>query len=296
MKVRTMTVIATGLALVILISSTPAQEKQQAPIKIGVAGSLFRDLSEAKTETLIPDFEGLFLEHTGLKGEIIKAGDATDVGKKLNDKTVQLGVLNGFEFAWARQSFPELRPLVIAAQRQKNLKAFVVVLNESKAASLADLKGKVLSIPSGTPEQCHLFLERELAAMKVDPKTFFAKVELHPNSEDALDDVLRNKVQAVLVDGISLDTYEQVNPGRYARLKMLKQAEGFPPAVMAYRTGGFDDATLAQLKKGLLNAKNTVKGKEQLAQWKLTGFEEVPNEFEGMVVDILKRYPPEKKN
>ncbi|HYV39039.1 MAG TPA: PhnD/SsuA/transferrin family substrate-binding protein, partial [Gemmataceae bacterium] len=203
MNVRSITAIVSAavFAMAIGASLAPGQQKQPETIKIGVANSMFRDLSDAKIDTLIPDFEALLQDQTGFKGEVVKTDDAGALGKKLNDKAVQLGVFQGFEFAWARQSYPKLKPLIIAVQRQRNLKACIVVLDDNKATSLANLKGKVLSIPKRSPEHCHLFLERELGAMKVSQKDFFAKVVDHPNPEDALDDILRKKVDAVLVDG-----------------------------------------------------------------------------------------------
>jgi len=291
MKVGSMVAIAAGFALVTLAVPAPGKQKQQEAIKIGVADSMFRDVSAAKVDTLLPELERLVLEHAGLKNEIVKAGSSGELANKINDKAVHLGVFFGFEFAWARQSYPELKPLIIAVQRQRSLKAFVVVAKENPAASIADLKRSVLSIPGGCPEHCRLFLERELTFMGADQKGFFGQTVVHPTSEDALDDLLRGKVQAVLVDGIGMDVYRQVNPGRYARLKILKFVEGFPPTVLVYREGGIDAATLVKLKKGLVSANSTVGGKEQLGQLNLSAFENVPADYESMLADIFKRYP-----
>jgi ABC-type phosphate/phosphonate transport system substrate-binding protein len=290
MNVRRIAAIA-GLALFALAWAAPASQEQPGAITIGMGSSMFRDLTPAKVDSIIPEFEGLFFDLTGLKGRIVRAGDSADVAKKLHEKVVLVGVFQGFEFAWARQSYPDLKPLVIAVERQRSLKAMVVVLKDNKAKSLTDLKGQVLSIPNRCPEYCHLFLQRELGTLGSDQKEFFGKVLEHPSAEDALDDLLRNKVQAVLVDGNSLDLYAEVNPGRHARLRTLTSAEGFPPGLMAYREGGLDQATLVKIKKGLMNASTTVKGKEQLVQWRLSGFEEVPADYEKMLADILKRYP-----
>jgi ABC-type phosphate/phosphonate transport system substrate-binding protein len=295
MKVRSMVAIAAGFALVTLAVPAPGKQKQQEAIKIGVADSMLRDLSAANVDTLLPELERLVLEHAGLKNEIVKAGSSSELAEKLKDKTVQLGVFYGFEFAWARQSYPELKPLIIAVQRQRSLKALVVVAKENQAASIADLKRSVLSIPGRCPEHCRLFLERELTFMGADQKDFFSKTVVHPTSEDALDDILRGKVQAVLVDGIGLDVYKQVNPGRYARLKILKSVEGFPASVLAYREGGLDEATLVKLKKSLVSANTTAGGKQQLVQLNLSAFENVPADYESMLVDILKRYPAPPK-
>jgi ABC-type phosphate/phosphonate transport system substrate-binding protein len=294
MNVRIIASIAC-LASFALAWAAPGSQEQQGPIKIGAGNSMFRDLSPAKADALIPDFESMLFEHTGLKGQIVKTDDSADLAKKLHDKAVLVGVFQGFEFAWARQSYPELKPMVIAVERKRNLKALVVVLKDSKANSLADLKGQVLSIPNRCPEYCHLFLDRELGALGSQQKEFFAKVVAHPSAEDALDDILRKKVQAVLVDDNSLDLYGQVHPGRHAGLRALTSAEGFPPAVLAYREGGLDQTALGKLKKGLINVSTTVRGKEQLVNWRLSGFEEVPANYESMLADILKRYPAKAK-
>ena len=291
--------LALSLALVLgsatLASNAPAQQKQQPPLKLGMVSSLFHDLPDSKVQALLPELQNLMREQTGLQGEVLTAGDAQDLGKQLNDNAVQLGVFHGFEFAWARQSYPKLKPLLIAVNRQQHsLKAFVAVLDENKATALADLKGKVISIPERCPAHCLLFLERELSAMGIEQKDFFSKVVHHTSVEDALDDILRDKVQAALVDGAGLANYDQVKPGCFVRLKMLKQAEGFPPGVVAFREGALDEATLAKFKAGMIGANTTTRGKEQMAQWKLTAFEGVPADFEAMAADILKRYPAAK--
>jgi ABC-type phosphate/phosphonate transport system substrate-binding protein len=259
-----------------------------------MVNTLFHDMPDAKVQTLLPELRNLMREQTGLDGEFIVVGDAQDLGKKLNDNQVQFGVFQGFAFAWARDSFPELKPLLIALNRQPVLKASVVINKESKAAALGDLKEKIISIPKGCPEHCRLFLDRELAKLGGEQSSFFAKIVQHGNVEDALDDVLRDKVQAALVDGEGLDAYEQVNPGRFARLKMLLQSDGFPPGLVAYRQGAIDEATLTKFKSGMIKANSSVSGKEQMALWKLSAFEELPKDFEASLADILKKYPAPK--
>ncbi len=184
------TTAASGLAavtvgLAILASHAPAQQKK-TPLKIGMVSSLLHDLPEAKVQALLPELQNLMREQTGLEGEVIAAGDALDLGKQINDNAIQLGVFHGFEFAWARQTYPKLKPLLIAVNRQQHsLRAFVAILNENKATSLADLKGKAISIPQRCPAHCLLFLERELSAMGVEQKDFFGKIVNHASVEEA---------------------------------------------------------------------------------------------------------------
>jgi ABC-type phosphate/phosphonate transport system substrate-binding protein len=287
---------AVALGLALLPDAVPAQEAQAppAPLKIGLVNSLFRDVPAGMAQIVAPPFQRLMRDQTGLEGEVVFAGDAQDLGKQLNDKQVQLGVFYGFEFAWAQQRYPDLKPLVVAVAKQRTIKAYLVVRNDSTAVSLADLKGKAVSVPRRSREYTHLFLDRELAKMGTDQKDFFATVVHHPSIEDALDDILRDKVQAALVDAIALENYEQVKPGCYVRLKVLAQSESFPPGVVAYRDGALDTSTLSRFKDGMIAANQTVRGKELMALFKLAAFETVPSDLNQTLDNILKVYPPPK--
>ncbi len=256
-----------------------------------MVGSLFRDVPPALVKLLTPPFQSMMRDQTGLEGEIIPAGEALDLGKQLNDKSLQLGVFHGFEFAWVHQRYPDLKPLVIAINRHRLLKAYLVVRNDNPAASFGDLKGKVISVPRRSREHCHLFLDRELAKVPAVESEFFGKVVNHSSIEDALDDILRDKVQAVLVDGVALESYEQVKSGCFARLKVLRESEVFPPAVVVYRQGAIDDVTLGKFKDGMITANQSTRGKELMATWKLTAFESVPADFDLVLSNILKAYP-----
>ncbi len=69
--------------------------------------------------------------------------------------------------------------------------------------------------------------------------------------ESALDDVVRGKYPAALVDTSGLEFYKDLKPGVFARLKVLVQSEVFPPVVIVYHKGALNDATLARIRNGL---------------------------------------------
>jgi len=278
----------------LLPALAPGQQAQSpaTPVKIGMVNTLFRDVPPSLVQVMTPPFQTLMRDQTGLDGEIIAAGDAEDLGKRLNERKVQLGVFHGFEFAWAQQKFPDLKPLMIAVNKQRSLKAFVMVRDDSKGLTLADLQGKTVSVPKRSKEHTLLFLERELAKLGTDQKTLFGKVIAHASIEDALDDILRDKVQAVLVDALALQSYEEVKSGCFARLKVLKESETFPPGVVAYRQGAIDNVTLNKFREGMLTANQNARGKDLMSLWKLTAFENVTADFEQMVTNIVRAYPP----
>ena len=65
----------------------------------------------------------------------------------------------------------------------------------------------------------------------------------------------------------------------------------FPAAVIAYRPGILDEATLKKFRDGMLGADQTILGKQMLTLWKLTAFAPVPDDYDQTLLDIVKTYP-----
>src|SRR5205823_2850017 len=124
------TLVGAGLALCLLglANPMPAGEiKSPETVRIGMVSTLFNDIPPALVEFVGGPFKTLMKEFTGLDGHLKVGGDAYEVGKKLTDKTLDLAVFHGFEYGWARQKFPDLRPLTIAVSKHRQVHAFLVV-------------------------------------------------------------------------------------------------------------------------------------------------------------------------
>jgi ABC-type phosphate/phosphonate transport system substrate-binding protein len=271
----------------------PAQGmKTTEPVRIGMVGTLFNDIPPALIDFAGGPFKMLMKEFTGLDGQLIVGGDAFEVGKKLMDKKLDLAVFHGFEFGWARQRHPELRPLTIAVSKHRVVHAFLVVRADSDIKTLSELKGKNVGFPRKSKEHCRQFMERGcLECGQCNAKTFFGQVQTPANVDDALDDILRGKLHAVITDGLSLEEYEQIKPGCHARLKTIKQSEPFPPAVIAYCDGALDAVTLQKFRDGMISANLAPRGRDMMSIFKMTAFETVPVTYDQMVADILRHYP-----
>jgi ABC-type phosphate/phosphonate transport system substrate-binding protein len=146
-------------------------------------------------------------------------------------------------------------------------------------------------MPRSSMEHTRLFLERRCLARGKAPQDFFASVATPATAEDALDDVVDGAVQAAVVDGVALTCYQRRKPGRFARLKEVQRSETFPAAVVAYRAGGLDGETLGRFREGMLRANEDARGRQLLTLWKITGFEEVPEDYERTLAGIIKAYP-----
>jgi ABC-type phosphate/phosphonate transport system substrate-binding protein len=284
-------VVAGGAGLAATAPAAENEANRPGTVRIGMVSSLFRDTPEPLVQSMMQPFGVLMESQTGLTGKLMAAGGAARLGKLLAEDQVQLGVFHGFEFGWARQKYPDLRPLMIAVNQEHHLHALILVRADASAQTLADLKGRSLAVPLHTRGHCHLYLEHCCQLAGLEPEKFFAKITAPANVEDALDDLVDNLVQAALVDGTALDCYHRRKPVRFAKLRTLQRSETFPAAVVAYHPGSLDDATLRRFREGMLNANKGVLGRQFLTLWKLTGFEPIPDDYEQTLANILKAYP-----
>jgi len=261
-------------------------------VRIGLISSLFRDTPESTAVAMMQPLGALMESQTGVRGQLVPGGTALFLGQQLAENKVQLGVFHGVEFAWARQRYPQLKPLVIAINQQRHLRAYVLVREETPLPAFADLRDQTLSLARGSREHSLLFLNRLCREASQDPKSYFAKVTNPSNAEDALDEVAEGAVRATVVDGVTLECYKRRKPGRYGKLKPICESEVFPAAVIAYCPGQLDDKKLNSFRNGLINCSQSAQGKHLLTLWRLTAFEPVPPDYEQTLAAIVKAYPP----
>ncbi len=266
---------------------------RSAPIRIGLINTLFRGTPESLLALVSRPLQALMESQTGMTGNLVSGGDADSLGRQLKENKFQLGVFHGVEFAWARQKYPNLKPLVLAVNHNARLHACVVVRQESDAKGLADLRDKSVALPRLTREHCTLYLERRCQSCGLPLKKYFEKVTTPTDAEDALDDVVDANVQATVVDEVAFQLYQQAKPCRAAKLKVAQQSETFPAAVVVYhQPGPLDEDTLGRFREGLLKAHLNPRGQQLLAMCRITAFEKIPEDYEQMLLEISKAYPP----
>ncbi len=264
------------------------------PIRLGIVQSFFRDVPEPMVGVAMKPFSALVKMQTGFDSELAPPTDTETLGELLSKNKVQLALFEGVEFAWAKQNWPDLHPLVIVVNEHRNRQAFLMVRQDSKIASFSDLQGKQLGIPRRSRSHCHLFVERLCRENGKEAKDFFSKWVTSSGAETALDDLADGGVQAVVVDREALACYKRRKPGRADRLKELQKSEVFPDSVVAYRRGVFDQTVLNRFREGLKKADSTSIGRQLLLLWNMTSFEEIPADYERILADIGKAYPPPK--
>ena len=285
-----------GLAGLVPAPRADGEELKTSAVRIGLASTLFRDTPDVLVNTMMRPFKSLLESQTGIPGQLLPGIRPDDLGQQLKDDKVQLAVFNGIEFAWAKNKHDDLKPLMLAVNQQKYLRAYVLVRDDSSAAGLLDLKGKTLAVPRRTREHCHVYLERHCQALGKTPRELFEKITTPGTMEEGVDAVVNGQVDAVLIDGVFFSWYEERKPARFARLKAIEKSEVFPAAIVAYCANGLDDATLRRFREGMLTAKENPRSVQLMTLCQMTGFESVPADYDKLLKDIVKSYPaPQKK-
>jgi ABC-type phosphate/phosphonate transport system substrate-binding protein len=293
MRLLILSLALTALATCCLLtSSASGEETPTPPVQIGMVRTLFADKPKVMIDFLLERLGAFLKEQTEVDGKVTMAGDALDLGKLLHENRYQLGFFYGIEFAWAQQKYSDLRPVMLVISKHRNWHAKLVAAKENAGGTFAVFRGKDLALPGRHKPHCRLFVEKSCArAGQCDPKAFFSHIT-HPESvEDALDSVLLGQVQAAIVDERGWEHYQSIKPGSFARLKVIEESEAFPPGVIAYRAGGLAEPKLGRFRAGLVNAAKSPRGRDTMALFGITSFDEVPGDFDQTLAAIRKAYP-----
>ncbi|MBY0515214.1 MAG: phosphate/phosphite/phosphonate ABC transporter substrate-binding protein [Gemmataceae bacterium] len=284
--------LAAAVPAVALVPAAPAQDPPVAPptvIRLGLLTGMFRDVSPDLIQAASVPFRDQFKRATGLDAGVELVDDYRTLAAKLNDKKLQFGVFHGYEYAWARDQYPDLLPLVVSVPTGGKVQACLVVNAASKAEKPADLKGNCVTVPIGTKSHCHLYLERLQAELPPNTCGPSGPRELGP--EEALDNVCANKCPAALVDIGSLTAFQNNKPGAAASLKVLDRSELFPAGVVVYRKDAIDPQVVEKVRKSLVDVRSNPQGRAFLMLWRLQGFTVPADGYYTDLERIKKAFP-----
>jgi ABC-type phosphate/phosphonate transport system substrate-binding protein len=260
-------------------------------LHIGTSGSLALN-SGVNEDTAIDTLKSFIRDETGFNNEITKQKNWKDVAEKMRSGQLDLGVFQGFEFAWAKEKFPELNGLAIAINVYPNRYAFLVARKDNHIANFAGLKGQAIAMPQSSEGQLSLFLDRLASQTGTPADRYFSRITQPKNVEDAIDDVVDGAVQAAVVDRAGLEAYKRRKPGRFQQLREVTHSAAFPSPVVAGYDSKLNASTVQKVVDGLLNANQNDRGQRLLEMFKLTGFQKTPADFDQLLASTRKNYPP----
>jgi len=194
----------------------------------------------------------------------IRFGEASKLVSDLEAGSVHLAVLQGFEYrALPQKTKDVLKPLAILVEDRPpadvNPAAFLLINKSKGVVGFAGLQGTKTKptilgvVEGGNTTYTDVFLRRLLDKVEkgISREKFFSSVVRADNYEVALDDLVDNQTDAVLVTGRSYASFARQKPGRAKKLAILDR-EIFPPVVLVAKDGALDQGALAALEKTLI--------------------------------------------
>lgn len=281
-------VLAGGLAL--SAAASRGQQGKLDVLHIGASGTLTGQ--KEKEKGALQTLKAFIKDETGLNNEIQAQNDWRQLLTGMQKGQFQIGVFQGYEYAWAAEADPKLTPLAIAINIYRYPEVYVIANKQDPAKDFGGLKGQTLAIPAIGEGILNLFVERQCQTLGSNLKAFFSKITEPDNVEDALDDVVDGNPQATVVDRAALEAFRSRKPARFSKLKPVAKSQPLPPPVVAYYDNQLDDATLQRFKQGLLGASQKETGQTLLTLFHLTNFEAVPSDFGQVLAETRKAYPP----
>jgi ABC-type phosphate/phosphonate transport system substrate-binding protein len=276
----------------VAVPESGAQPPKDVPlpeVKIGLPKVLFKDVHDSLIQIAAKPFNDMIQKTVAMKGKLIIAEDYRVLAKQLKANQVDIAVFHGFEFAWIEKSDPNLIPLVVTLPNCGKVQACLVVNVESAAKEPKDLKGQCVCIPKGSKAHCQMFLDQIRDGLSDDCCCPMKYAGL--TSEEALDEVVNKKCESALVDVSALLSYRADKPGSGSCLKVLKESELLPSAVVVCRKGALTIEQVQAVKDGLLNCTSTTPGKIFVTFWNLKGFGAVNEEYYELLSKCRKTYP-----
>lgn len=282
--------VRTCLVAVGLLVATPFAPAADPPsgLVVGVATAQL-NLPVDSIKALAAPMRAFFARRAGISAvEVVPTADPFALAERLADGRCQLAVFHGYEFAWAQEKFPDLRPLVVTVYTTGRPRGCVVVRTDNPAARLADLRDQAVSVPVGTRGHCLLYLDRERAGL---PETTANPRPPAGTPEEALDAVGSGTAPAALVDASAVAGYTALHPGAAKKLRVLCESEPFPANVVAYSPKLLPAAAAERLRESLVTAHTAPAGRPLVLLWGITRFDHAPPDYPAQLAASTKVYP-----
>ena len=112
------------------------------------------------------------------------------------------------------------------------------------------MKGCKLALATTSRDHARLFLEKRRA----QEEGSFCSTEKVATVHEAIQKVIEEEADVTVSDQAAWNYFQKLYPGASQNLRVLAQSDVFPPAVIAYKKGSLDEATIKKVREGLITA------------------------------------------
>lgn len=169
-----------------------------------------------------------------------------------------------------------------------DLRGLIVVRQDSKIKSVADLKGKTLSFPGPTALAATILPRYFLFTQGLNVKKDFESIYVG-SMESSLTNVLRGNVDAGTAYPPAWRDYNRTHAESAAKLKIMWQTEAMPDNSLMARDD-VPQSLVNEVARALFNMHNTKDGQAVLAKMDLNKFKPASNKDYSVVSDFIAKY------
>lgn len=260
-------------------------------VKIAVVGSFAKTITPAQFQVMATTFSAVLQAQAGMKGQLVAGGSPDEICKQLADGSLHFAVFHGIEYGWMKQKHPDLEPVMLNILNPEWLRPTIVVAKDAPAKAFADCKGQRLAIVKPAREDTRLYLHRLCSQIGGRADDLFPDYKVPPSIEGALDDLVDGDFQVVVLEQSGLTMYQRLKPARYAKIRILEQADPFPTSCIVYRRSTIPDATIQTFRAGMSTAHQSVMGGHLMALMKIRRFEAPTEDYHKQLAEAVKSYP-----
>ncbi|HEV3118159.1 MAG TPA: hypothetical protein VGY58_14000, partial [Gemmataceae bacterium] len=147
-----------ALSLTLSVATASALDAQGQVVRMGTSGSVTGEKDGGVERGALDELQSLIGEMTGLRVAIVREQDWRELTARLVKTDLQMGIFQGYEFAWAQHQDPRFKPLVVAIDTYVYPIVYAVVRRENPAGDFAGLRGQSLCLPDICRRHIRLFV------------------------------------------------------------------------------------------------------------------------------------------
>ena len=207
---------------------------------------------------------------TGARVQFVQRGVYSPIIDGLRAGQIDVAWICGFPYVLHAREF---RLLAVPLWRGQPLyQSYLIAGRDSRAATLADLRGRSFAFSDPLSNSGYLYVRYLLAQQKLRTDDYFGRTffaHSHPNVVEA---VAEGLAEGGAVDGYVWEVLAEVMPALTARTRVLQRSPrfGFPPLVAGAHV---DAATRERLQRALLAMHESADGRAVLAELRLDRLE-----------------------
>jgi len=224
---------------------------------------------------------------TGRQVKLFQRQTYAEINDLMKSGDVDLAFVCTYAYVQGNQDFGMELLAAPQVNGQTEYRSYLIVPADSKARSLADLKGGTFAFTDPMSTSGYLVPLYWLSQMGESPSTFFRNYFFTYSHDNSINAVANKLADGATVDSLVFDSMAAANPTLASQVKIIARSQSFgaPPVVVR---PGLDPGLKALLKETFLGMSNDPQGQGILTALRIDRFVPVDDHAYDGVREMLR--------